>query len=295
MFAGLALSLLPGFCHAEDSDLHILLVSGQMNQYHNADLMDRVITHYLEETGLFTVTRVKTPAAGEDMSAFAPDFSDYDAVVLNYDGDDWSAATQAAFEQYMREGGGLVSVHSSDNAFPHWQAFLDMTALGGWGGRDETWGPAVRWRDGQVVLYDGPGAASHPPKHDYLVTVRDFNHPVTEGLPESWLHPHDELYTQLRGPAQNMQLLATGFANPEMEGASGENEPVLFTVSYGAGRVFHTTLGHIGKDEIEAPASVRCVGFISTFQRGTEWAASGVVTLDVPADFPTANAVSTRP
>ena len=39
---------------------------------------------------------------------------------------------------------------------------------------------------------------------------------------------------------------------------------------------------------------MECVGFIATFQRGCEWAASGDVTQDVPADFPAENAVSTR-
>jgi hypothetical protein len=38
-----------------------------------------------------------------------------------------------------------------------------------------------------------------------------------------------------------------------------------------------------------------CVGFILTLQRGAEWAATGKVTLKVPADFPTAAKASTRP
>jgi type 1 glutamine amidotransferase len=58
-------------------------------------------------------------------------------------------------------------------------------------------------------------------------------------------------------------------------------------LSYGKGRIFHTTLGH------DVPA-ISCVGFIATLQRGTEWAATGDVTQKVPADFPTATTVSTR-
>ncbi len=59
------------------------------------------------------------------------------------------------------------------------------------------------------------------------------------------------------------------------------------TVSYGSGRVFHTTLGH----DINALSSV---DFVVTLQRGTEWAATGKVTQKVPSDFPTANSVSYR-
>jgi type 1 glutamine amidotransferase len=62
---------------------------------------------------------------------------------------------------------------------------------------------------------------------------------------------------------------------------------MLMAISYGQGRVFHTTLGH----DINALCSV---DFIVTFQRGTEWAATGKVTQKVPASFPTANSVSYR-
>jgi len=101
------------------------------------------------------------------------------------------------------------------------------------------------------------------------------------------MHAKDELYIKLRGPAKNMAVLATAYADPAKKG-TGEHEPILFTVCYGKGRVFHTVLGH-------GPEQLRCVGFIVTFLRGTEWAATGRVTqMEVPADFPTADKVSLR-
>ena len=106
------------------------------------------------------------------------------------------------------------------------------------------------------------------------------------GLPEKWLHATDELYDFMRGPAKNATILATTFADPKF-GGSGEQEAQLIAISYGKGRVFHTTLGH----GVEA---MKCVGFITTLQRGTEWAATGKVTQPVPADFPKADAVSLR-
>jgi type 1 glutamine amidotransferase len=107
-----------------------------------------------------------------------------------------------------------------------------------------------------------------------------------KGLPAAWMQSTDELYDRLRGPAENLTLLATAYSDPKQKG-TGENEPALFTLRYGKGRVFHTILGH------DVPA-MRSVGFIVTYQRGAEWAATGKVTQKVPADFPTADKVSER-
>jgi type 1 glutamine amidotransferase len=83
----------------------------------------------------------------------------------------------------------------------------------------------------------------------------------------------------LRGPAQNVTVLASAYSDPA-KGGSGEDEPLLMAISYGKGRVFHTALGH----GLEA---IKCVGFATTLQRGTEWAATGKVTQPVPVNFPT--------
>jgi type 1 glutamine amidotransferase len=77
-----------------------------------------------------------------------------------------------------------------------------------------------------------------------------------------------------------MHILATAFSSPEFGGTS-RHEPILMTLDYGRGRVFHTVLGH-------ADYSMNCVGFVTTLQRGTEWAATGKATLPVPKSFPTA-------
>jgi len=228
-----------------------------------------------------------SPAKGENMSGFKPNFSAYKVIVSNYNGEPWSQETQDAFEKYMRSGGGFVSVHAANNAFPEWKQYNQMIGLGGWGDRNEKAGPYVRFVEGKMTRDLSPGVGgSHGAQHAFLVEIRDPSHPITAGLPVKWMHAKDELYDRLRGPAENLHVLATAYSDPATRGA-GFHEPMLMTISYGKGRVFHTTLGH-------ATEAIQCVGFITTLQRGAEWAATGKVTQKVPSDFPTADKTSSR-
>ena len=282
----------------------IMLLTGQSNKYHDWTKCAPLVKGYLEQTGLFTVDMVVTPPAGADMSGFNPKFSDYEAVVVVYEGAEWPAATKQAFVDYMKNGGGLVTVHDTDNAFPYWKEWNEMIGVGGWGlkadgtmgARNATFGPMIRWRDGHMVLDDTtPGDATHPQRHDFNVVTRAPDHPIMQGLPAEWRHASDEIYSRLRGPAKNVTVLATALADKTVyPTATGENEPMLMTITYGQGRVFHTTLGHVGPKENPPYPALRCAGFAVTLQRGTEWAATGKVTQQVPADFPTAEKTSSR-
>ncbi|MEO1087141.1 MAG: ThuA domain-containing protein [Acidobacteriota bacterium] len=237
--------------------------------------------------GLFEVEVATTPPEGGDMSAFQPDFSSFDLVVSNYNGEPWSDETNAAFEKFVSEGGGFVSVHAADNAFPDWHAYNQMIGIGGWRGRTEKNGPYLRLSDSGDWTHDmtaGPGG-HHGQRIPFAVDTR-LEHPITAEMPERWMHATDELYDSLRGPAENVTVLASAYSDPET-GGTGRHEPILMTIPYGKGRVFHTTLGH-------SVESMLCIGFITTFQRGAEWAATGEVTQYMPADFPTAAEISAR-
>ena len=84
-----------------------------------------------------------------------------------------------------------------------------------------------------------------------------------------------------------MTILATGEDQTKAD-AKGRHEPMLMTIQFGKGRVFHNTLGH------DTPA-LEGVAFITTFLRGTEWAATGKVTQPIPDDFPTRDKATSRP
>ena len=73
-----------------------------------------------------------------------------------------------------------------------------------------------------------------------------------------------------------------------------EHEPIIMAIAYGKGRVFHDTLGHVGATQKEPIVSMNSVDYIVLLQRGTEWAATGAVTIGVRSDFPTKDKTSVR-
>jgi type 1 glutamine amidotransferase len=275
------------FVQAQPAEkLRALIVDGQNN--HDWKTTTPLLQKALESSGRFSVEVATSPPSGQDMSGFRPKFADYDVAVSNYNGKRWPAETEADFEAYVTGGGGFVAVHAANNAFPDWPAFNRMIGLGGWEGRNERWGPYLYINDtGSVVRDPSAGEGGHHgPQHEFAIRVRDAEHPIMKGLPREWMHTKDELYDRLRGPAEDLHILATAFSAPEHDG-TGRHEPMLMTLKYGNGRVFHTALGH-------ADYSMKCVGFITTLQRGAEWAATGGVTIGVPEDFPSAERPRSR-
>ena len=282
--------LAAGGCVAQGATIRVLIIDGQNN--HDWRHTTPVLKKILEDTGLFQVEVLTTPPKGGDFSAFHPDFAKFQVVVSNYnefpDGNKWPDTVKAEFEKYMQDGGGFVSYHAADNAFPDWPAYNLMIGIGGWMGRNEKAGPYWYYRDDKLVSDPTPGSAgNHGARTPFPVVVRNGQHPVTQGLPAKWMHSADELYCKMRGPGEHMEVLATAWSDPANRG-TGHDEPMLLALNFGKGRIFHTTLGH-------DPAAMQCVGFIATFARGAEWAATGKVTQKVPADFPGPGQVSTRP
>ena len=268
--------------------LKVMILDGRQNPSHKWRITTPLMQRVLRKSGRFVVDIATAPPEGEDMSGYRPAFADYDVVLSNYNSQHWDEEIKVDFLRYLSDGGGFVCVHAANNAFPDWPEYNRVIGLGGWRGRDESWGPYVYFRNDELVRDDtSPGRGGHHgDQHEYQVKMRDLEHPITRGLPPVWLHTKDELYDQLRGPAENMHVLASAYADPAT-GGSGRHEPIMMVLSYDRGRVFHTVLGH-------ADYSMRCVGFVTTLLRGTEWAATGRVTIPVPEDFPTAEATSSQ-
>ena len=294
-----------------ETPIRVLIVDGQ-NNHGDWPKITAMMQDYLEQTGKFSVEVARTKYLWQGKKwldeyglddgreyqqvdkavpdpDFKPNFANYDVVISNFGfgAAPWPEETKTAFVNFVNNGGGFVSVHAADNSFPKWREYNEMIGLGGWGGRNEESGPYIYFKDGKRVVDNSKGrGGNHGAQHEFSVVARDPDHPIMKGLPREFMHAKDELYQQLRGPGQNMKILATSFASPKF-GGSGRHEPTVMVIEFGKGRVFHTPLGH-------ADYSLESVALITLLQRGTEWAATGNVTIDRPEDFPTADQSQSR-
>ncbi len=268
--------------------IKVILIDGQNN--HQWRTTSPHMKKVLEDSGRFTVdvsSNLKPgdkPGEIKETVPFPPDLSKYDVVLSNYNGAPWPVEFQKSLEDRLKNGKiGLVIVHAANNSFGGWNEYNQMIGMG-WRGANggerlylDDDGKPVRVPKGKG---DGSG---HRYSGPFQLVVRDGEHPVTKGMPKEWLHAADELYDNMRGPIENIHLLATAYSK-----GTKVHEPMIWTVDYGKGRVFHTPMGHDLR-------GMRCVGFIATLQRGTEWAATGKVTQPLPANFPTADKGSSVP
>ncbi|MGH9319283.1 MAG: ThuA domain-containing protein [Vicinamibacteria bacterium] len=291
--------------------LDLLIIDGQSN--HGWQETTASIRSTFLNTGRFNVDRATSPAPGAsdaEWASFRPPFGDYDVVVSDYKGEMWPEEVRADFEAYVTGGGGAVILHAPLASFfyPHlnpgeeeWTAYSDMLGLG--------WRPfflgqriVVDDATGDPILIAPPlgGSSSHGIQHSFGLKSRRPNHPIMSGLPTEWLHGKDELYHAMRGPAEDVTVLASAFSDVAT-GGTGAHEPMIWTVPFGPGRVVTTTMGHRwfgaghgapGTPAENGPDALHCVGFQTLLARSAEWAATGAVTIPVPAAFPSASQVS---
>jgi type 1 glutamine amidotransferase len=275
-----------------DAKIRVLIVDGFSN--HDWKLTTALIRGVLEPTGLFTIAVSTSPpnATAPGWDDWRPRFKDYDVVIQNTNdingGPSWPREVQVAFEEFVREGGGVYIFHSAQNAFADWPAYNEIIGLG-W--RKKSYGTAIAvGDDGKLIAYP-PGEGlntSHAPNGDVVVHLLG-EHPIHDGLPRAWKTPHLEVYYDARGPAKNVQVLSYA-RDPRF----GQNWPVEWTVHYGEGRAYIATFGHVWKGDVQ-PESMRCAGVQTMIVRALQWLANRPVTFPVPKDFPTADQKSIRP
>jgi hypothetical protein len=244
--------------------IQVLIVTGQHFGGHDWRATTPAMRKMLEDTGLFEV-RVIEEFRGGGPETLAP----YDVVIVNYSDNRkpelrWGDRADNALLNFARGGKGVVLYHFGLAAFDGWTEFEKMS-----GGN---------WRNNN---------GHHSARHDYTVDIKDTDHPITRGMKASFPQANDELYANLKWqPEGSFHVLATAFDDhsrytPNQRqpvAGPGLNQPMLWTVNYGGGRVFVTALGHDAE-------TMKSAGFIATFTRGTEWAATGNVTIPLPAEL----------
>lgn len=289
-FALLACFTVPAVA-AETKPIRVLIVDGFSN--HNWPLNTALIRGIIEPTKLFAVSVTTSPpkkdAPGWD--TWRPKFRDYDVVIQTCNdingGPTWPREVEVAFEEFVAKGGGVYVWHSGNNAFAAWPAYNDMLGLG-W--RKKEFGPAIAIDDQEQLVHIPTGEGQNTGHGARLDTVvkRLGDHPIHAGLPRAWKTPDIEVYYYARGPAKNLTVLSYGF-----DPRTSMNWPLEWVVSYGKGRVYTSTFGHVWRDDTQ-PARMRCAGVQTVVVRALQWLARRDVTTPVPADFPTATAVSVR-
>lgn len=276
---------------AAAAPVRVLIVDGFSN--HDWKLTTALIRGIIEPTGLFSVSVSTAPPTAEapGWDEWRPRFADFDVVIQNCNdirgGPQWPREVQVAFEQFVARGGGVYVWHSANNAFPDWPAYNEMIGLG-WRKKDFGWAIAVDEQGQLVRIPPNEGRdTGHGARLDTLVR-RLGEHAIHAGLPRQWMTPDIEVYYHARGPAKNLEVLSYGF-DPRTE----MNWPLEWTVAYGQGRVYTSTFGHVWAGDLQ-PERMRCVGLQTIVVRALLWLAGREVAATVPADFPTAEAVSVR-
>ncbi len=271
--------------------IHVLIIDGVNN--HDWAQTTPVLAGLLEDSGRFDVDVSTTPPRGASDAAWSqwrPDFKRYDVVISNFNGGDhgkdvimWPAAVEADFEAYVLGGGGFVSYHAANNAFPGWKAYEDMVGLL-W--RPASFGPGVVFdADGRKSITDtGTGLnPNHAKRYDFDLTVVDRDHPITRGLPVVFQVQSEQLTYGQHGPESVVRSDDITYLTYAWSRDVNLGEPMDWVRNYGKGRVYVTMLGHTWHDE-PSPDLVN-PGFRTLFLRGVEWAATGKVTLPVQRGF----------
>jgi type 1 glutamine amidotransferase len=249
-FATLAVALAAGTASPAAEPIKALIITGDNMPAHDWKGTTQVLQDILGASGRIKVDVTTTPA--KDLTD--SNLGKYDVLVLNYketkDGAEdtkWSDANKDAFLKAVRGGKGLVVHHYASAAFanPNWKEF-EQAIAGGW----------------RTQGYHGP-------KHEFTVKKTAVKHPVSEGLPASFNHVIDELYSASMR-TRNSLVLATAYADPSKPQGTGMDEAVVWVNMFGKGRVFENALGH-------DTTAMSDKNYQEWMRRGVEWAATGEV------------------
>ena len=253
-----ALFLVAPLCAGDVKQIKVLIITGDHG--HAWKETTPFLKDVLAKAGM-AVDVTQTPA--KDLTA--ENLAKYDVLLLNYKdtkngGPDtrWSDDNKKTFTKAVHGGKGLVVYHHASSAFTGSDEFdkeFEKVIAGGW--RKQ---------------------GNHGKRHEFHVTIRKADHPITKGMPAEFAHSSDELYANSVMFPDSV-VLATAFSDKKLDPKNTDkHEPVVWVSSYGKGRVCENVLGH----DVTA---MKSIGFQTLIIRGVEWAATGEVKTPVPADL----------
>ena len=273
----------------KDEVISVLIVDGFSN--HDWKQTTKVVKWVLEYRGHFDVDVSTVPLDSTERLEWLPAFGKYAVVIQNTNNIHdqhlrWPSKAEKALESYVKNGGGLYILHSGNNAFPHWAEYDKMIGLG-W--RPKSFGYAFEIDEAKRLVKIPPGegdATGHGDRFNALIQILN-RHPINKNYPDQWQTANTEVYYFPRGAGENLSVLSYAYDST----GTKRQWPVEWVVSYGRGRVYNSSMGHLWRGETYPPA-YRCIGFQTTMIRATEWLAKGTVTYQLPVNFPSKNSQS---
>lgn len=257
-----ALFTMPAFA-ADDRPIAVLIITGDHGHAW------KETTPYLKEVLGKAGQKVDvTETPSRDLTS--ENLAKYDVLLLNYKDTKkgsadsrWTDENKKAFADAIRGGKGLVVYHHASSAFVGGSEFdteFEKIIAGGW--RKQ---------------------GNHGKRHEFSVTIRKSDHPITRGLPAEFAHANDELYQNSVMFPESV-VLATAYSDKKLDPKNTDkHEPVVWVATYGKGRVYENVLGH-------DVAAMKSPGFQVLLVRGVEWAATGKVRSPVPVELKSAGA-----
>lgn len=272
--------------------IKVLIVDGFSN--HDWKQTTEITKMILEQSGRFQVDVSTVPTDSAANFQWLPQFDRYEVVIQNTNNIHnpklrWPLQAEKALEDYVKNGGGLYILHSANNAFSHWEQYDLMLGLG-W--RSQSTGYALEIGADQNIICHAPGegkGTNHGERFNALIEIMN-RHPINEGYPSAWQTVNTEVYSFPRGPAENITVLSYAYDSTDTQ----MTWPVEWVVSYGKGRVYNSSLGHLWHGE-KYPPAYRCVGYQTTVIRAAEWLGTGKVTYPLPHNFPSSDLPSVNP
>jgi type 1 glutamine amidotransferase len=223
---------------AKPAQIRVLLITGDDVDAHPWREMSETTREILVKSVKFEVRVCEDPYILESETALKA----YDVIVFTIFSRRVSMLPGQAQENllnFVKGGKGFFVQHLASASFAKWDEFGKLC------GR--------KW-----VM----GTSGHGPRSVFTAKVANKEHPITAGLED--FDTDDELYAKLQGTGEINVLVQ---ADSDW---SNKTEPLVFTLSYGKGRVVHNAFGHDRK-ALMTPNVQKIIA------RGVEWAATGKV------------------
>lgn len=236
--------------NAQDNGLiRILILSGSNN--HNWQQTTPFLESLFSRTEIFEVQITNRPDTLK-----ISNLKKFDVLLSNWNSwpeNDlrWPETIENALLDFIKNGGGFVTLHASTSAFYNWPEFKEISTAA-WI-TDSTW---------------------HGKNSPAKIIIENDQHPVTQGMTGFYIF--DELWINA-GKNEKFEILGSA-TNEDISAKRIENQPAIMVSEYGKGRIFHTILGH----DVRA---MRNTGFQMLLLRAVEWAATGDVTQILPQEL----------